>query len=71
MKNPLRIKITGDASDPKSLNVFDVTTGLKITNVLAIDFHLERVPSDCRVTLTVYGAEVELEASANVEAYKP
>lgn len=71
MKKPLRIRITGDASDPKTLDVFDAATGEKITNVLAIDFHLERAPADCRVTLTVWGVELDLEANADMEPITP
>jgi hypothetical protein len=68
MAKPLRIKIKGTVTEPGALEIIDVATGEALTNVLSADIHLERSPADCHVTLTIWGAEIDIEA--NVDAVK-
>lgn len=66
MNKPLRIRITGDASKPRSISVFEADTGAKLTNILAVDLHLSA--EDSRVTLTIWGAEIDVVADAEFAA---
>jgi hypothetical protein len=71
VSKPLRIRITGDASNPWGVDVHDASTGDRLTNVIAVDCHLERSPAECRVTLTIFGAEFDFIAEADVETVAP
>lgn len=59
-RRPIKVRITGDISDPYTICITDANTGAKITNVLEVDIHVGRTPSDNIVTLTLFGAEIDL-----------
>lgn len=63
---PIRVRITGDLSKPSSIDIVDADTGAKITNVLEVDIHASRVPGDCRVTLTLHGAELDVTGELRI-----
>lgn len=65
--NPIRVKITGDLSDPRSIEIVD-EHGAKVTNVLSFDIHASRVPSECSITLQLWGGvQLDVEGVAEVE----
>lgn len=56
---PIRLRITGDVGNPRSIEITDVDTGAKVTNVLEVKITLSRtIPS--YVTLTLLGADIDL-----------
>jgi hypothetical protein len=64
---PLRVRITGDVGDPRTLEVTEVETGTRLNNVLAISIVLTRDDTPT-IDLTIYGPgnDIDLTGYANV-----
>ena len=60
----MRVKVVGDLSQPRTLQVFDAETGEILSGVIAVDIHLSMPPDDCHITLTMWQGEVAIEGEA-------
>lgn len=56
---PIKLRITGDISDPRSIEITEADTGAKITNILEVDIHISPLEGST-VTLKLWGADIDV-----------
>lgn len=66
---PLRLRITGNIDEPRTIDVRDADTGEKLTNVIDAQITVSRVPSECSIMLHLFGG-VELDVEGTVEVHR-
>lgn len=64
--NDIRVRITGDLSNPRTIRFTDVATNRRIANVLAA--HIIINGPESYISLDIFGDKIALEGDARVDS---